>query len=72
MKYLVLLIVVVVAIGLWRSRRTIDTPSQTAAPALPQNMLACAHCGVHVPAAEALIEGDREFCCLEHMRRGPS
>lgn len=70
MKYLVLLIVVVVAVGLWRSRRAIETPTQTAAPALPQDMLACAHCGVHVPAAEALVESGRVFCSPEHARQG--
>jgi uncharacterized protein len=73
MKYLVLLVVLVVAIGIWRSRRQSDVAS-TASPdtrALPQDMLACAHCGVHVPRAEALLAGRHAYCCAEHQRMGP-
>ena len=78
MKYLVLLIVVVVAVGLWRSRRAADTRAQQAgstAPArpvpLPQAVLACAQCGVHVPHAEAVMAGSDAYCCAEHRRLGP-
>jgi uncharacterized protein len=76
MKYLVLLVVLVVAIGIWRSRRAGDAASTTAppprAPALPQDMLACARCGVHVPQAEALLSGNHAYCCAEHQRMGPA
>ena len=50
MKYLVLLVVIAVAVGIWRSRRAPDAAARKAPyapPALPQDMLACAHCGVH-------------------------
>ena len=75
MKYLVLLVVLVVAIGIWRSRRAPDTTQNQppASPlALPQDMLACAHCGVHVPQAEALMLGTQAYCCAEHRRLGPA
>ena len=76
MKYLVLLIVLVVAIGIWRSRREKDTEVQARRPAPPpggpQDILACAHCGVHSPQAEALMLGNHAYCCPEHRHLGPA
>ena len=74
MKYLVLLIVLIVAIGLWRSRRAPDDSPRRPAPPdrSPQDILACAHCGVHIPKAEALMLGDQAYCCAEHQRLGPA
>lgn len=78
MKYLVLLIVLAVAIGIWRSRRAPDSSQDkgnkpTPSPlALPQDMLACAHCGVHIPQAEALMLGNYAYCSAEHRRLGPA
>lgn len=73
MKYLVLLVVLVVAIGIWRSNRAAPgqaRPGKARTPALPQDMVACEHCGVHVPRAEALVRGDHAYCSLEHQRLG--
>lgn len=78
MKYLVLLIVVVVVIGIWRSRRDSETESRPqpssppAPPGGPQDILACAHCGVHIPQAEALMLGSQAYCCPEHRQQGPA
>jgi len=47
-------------------------------PAAPPtaDMVPCAHCGLHVPAQEAIRDesgsGIRHYCCPEHQRRGPS
>lgn len=73
MKYLVLMVVLVVAIGIWRSNRA--TPKEPRAakarpPALPQDMVACAHCGLHVPRADALLQGGQAYCSTEHQRLG--
>ena len=77
MKYLVLMIVLVVAIGIWRSRRDKDTEAQAPRPPSPppggpQDILACAHCGVHIPQAEALMLGNQAYCSPEHRRLGPA
>lgn len=45
-------------------------PGQTRAPATPQAMVSCAHCGLHVPQADALPADERFFCCEDHRRRG--
>lgn len=73
MKYLVLLAVLVVAFGIWRSRRRSEaaSSSETRRPlALPQDMVACAHCGVHVPQADAVVLAGHTFCSTEHRDRG--
>lgn len=71
MKYLVLLAVVVVGYAWWRSQRraTAEPPPTPAPPPAPQDMVACAHCGVHLPRTEALTCGPRSYCCAEHQRQ---
>ena len=72
MKSLVLLIGLAVVVGVWRSRRPRASGAEKAgprAPALPQDMVACDHCGVHVPRAEALMLGQHAYCCAEHRRQ---
>ena len=43
-----------------------------AAPPEPQAMLACAHCGVHLPGADAELDAQgRPFCSEAHRLAGP-
>ncbi|SFD85317.1 PP0621 family protein [Paracidovorax konjaci] len=73
MKYLVLFIVLGVALWLWRSARR--GPVAGTAPrrslAAPQDMLPCAHCGVHVPGPQAVTHAGLTYCSHEHQRLGP-
>jgi uncharacterized protein len=32
-------------------------------------MVTCGHCGLYLPQTEAIVEGDRYFCCAEHRQR---
>jgi uncharacterized protein len=41
-------------------------PKSPAAPVPPQSMLACAECGVHLPAQDALPGRGGQFCCAAH------
>lgn len=81
-----LVVLLVVALGLWallsRGRGTRqrpvrpDPPERAAAtPAGPtpaaQDMVRCAHCGVHLPAADAVRAGGRDYCGAEHAAAGP-
>ena len=73
MKYLVLLLVIGVAVALWSSQCRRQAPAaqrRPAAPPSPQDMVACAHCGVHLPRSDALLLGNHSFCCEEHRRLG--
>ena len=33
------------------------------------DMVKCLHCGLHIPEKEAIKQGDKVFCSLEHARR---
>ncbi len=80
-KILLLVVVVLAAVwwlrGLGRTRqpgpppKTAHRPPGTGA-AGPANMLACAHCGVHLPQAEALTDtSGRLYCGEAHRAAGP-
>ncbi|MBN9696792.1 MAG: hypothetical protein J0L85_13445 [Zoogloea sp.] len=47
-----------------------DTPTRGAEPAFEQ-MVACAHCGLHVPESEGVKGGGQFYCSDEHRRLGP-
>lgn len=72
MKYLVLLLVFVVFYAYWRSQNPRAVPPRKPPPtrplAPPQDMVACDHCGLHLPRSEALTRGGRHYCCAEHQR----
>lgn len=31
-----------------------------------EDMVCCAHCGVHLPIGESIRAGDQQFCCAAH------
>jgi len=33
-------------------------------------MVRCAHCGIHLPRSEALLQGGQTWCSAEHARLG--
>lgn len=72
MKYLLLLIVMLAGVWLWRSRRVQDRPPPPAAPppapAQPGLMVTCRHCGVHLPASDAISDAQGHYCSVEHLR----
>lgn len=85
MKYVLVLLVVMFAIGLWqhnrrqaprddRSRRAPSpppSPSQSSVLTAPQEMVVCAHCGVHLPVGDAVNGAHRGvyYCCTEHRQQ---
>ena len=69
MKYLVLLLVFVVFYAYWRSQNPrVAPPRKPSSLVPPQDMVACDHCGLHLPLSEALTSGSRHYCCAEHQR----
>lgn len=77
-----LVVLLVVGVGLWAlfarargARRRGDSqppraPSQPAA-APREEMVRCAHCGVHLPGSDAVRVGERPYCSAEHAAAGP-
>jgi len=78
MKFLLVLAVLVIAYLVWRSGRTREeeeqrrqAPRPKAAPALPQDMVRCPVCAVHLPRPDAVAgRSGRLYCCAEHRRDG--
>jgi uncharacterized protein len=69
--FFVLLVLVIYLV--WRStQRRSSRRSQAVEPRTPQIMVSCATCGLHLPRQEALLLGDRFFCCEEHRRNPPA
>lgn len=74
MKYLLVLLVIAIAVGIWRSNRRAEReaapPHRPAPPPAgePARMLSCAHCGLHLPAADALQGHRGAYCSPEHRQ----
>lgn len=70
MKLLALLLLMLALVWLWRRGRRIAPPGAAKAPRLapPQRMLACAACGTHVPACDAVAGRRGSYCCARHRR----
>lgn len=68
MKYLIWLLVILVAIWAFkRSRRPAKPAEDPKTPsAAPSNMVACAHCGLHLPQEEAVTGTKGLYCSTEH------
>jgi len=68
MKYLIWLLVILAAIWAFkRSRRPAKPAEDPKTPsATPSNMVACAHCGLHLPQEEAVTGTKGLYCSTEH------
>jgi uncharacterized protein len=67
MKFLFLLLVALVVI--WAIKRSrVNPPAGSDKPqaASPTEMVACAHCGIHLPRAEAVSGQKGLYCSTEH------
>lgn len=79
LKFLLLVVVLVVAAWLLMGRRRKPPeapppadPRKAPTPTKPEAMLACAHCGVHLPQAEARMDvAGRPYCSDAHRLLGP-
>lgn len=73
MKYLVLLAVLVLAWVLFFKSRSKPPPAgRKGEPPQAAPMLACSHCGLHLPDSEAVFDGaGRPFCGEAHRLAGP-
>ena len=74
MKYLLIATLLLVAWFVWRSRARDDAaapPPGRTAPALPQEMVRCQVCALHLPRNDALAGASgRLYCSHEHRSTG--
>ncbi len=54
-----------VVLKAYRKSITRERPPHAAAP---EDMVRCAHCGVHLPKSESHASDKRFFCSEEHLR----
>ena len=72
MKYLIWLLLLVLA-WMWlrwrRQNRTTDATPRSSAPEQPQAMIQCPVCGFHLPRNEAFIGRSGAYCSEDHRAR---
>ena len=71
MRLLFIVVLLVVSFLILKSiRNKIDQNSNNLSKSTKSgNVLKCQHCGLHVPEQEAIRQGDKVFCSLEHARQ---
>ena len=74
MKYLLLTVLALALLWWWRSMarrasgREPDKPAgRTPSPQAPHDMVACRHCGLHLPRNEALSGQQGLYCSQAHQ-----
>jgi uncharacterized protein len=63
-RLLLLFVIAAVVYLLIRSYRRKSEAAET--EAVTEDMVRCAHCGVHLPRSESIRAGDKFYCCAEH------
>ena len=66
MKYLFWAIVIAFVWWAWRRARSTSTQRPPAAPPQAQEMVTCAHCGIHLPHTEAVAGSRGQYCSAAH------
>ena len=66
MKFLFWLIVILFVWWAWRRAQTRDKGTPPPAAHAPQDMVACVHCGVHLPHDEAVAGTLGPYCSAAH------
>lgn len=73
MKYLLVLIVVMIAVWVWRSNRAGEkSESRRARPKdadAAVDMLGCDVCGLHCPREDAIVGRKGVYCCAQHRNQ---
>ncbi len=62
-RLLLLIAIAAVVYQLLRSYRKSMPPQDNP---VVEDMVRCAHCGVHVPRSESILAGGNFFCSVEH------
>jgi uncharacterized protein len=66
-----LVLIVLIVLGVWLVRRALRRFRQDTPPAIKEaELVRCAHCGVHLPRAEARPADGALYCSEEHARLG--
>ena len=75
MKFLVVIVVLLIAFWLWRSAREAGRADPPPGPGTPKaepprlEMVRCATCGVHLPESDAVRAQADYYCSVEHLNQ---
>lgn len=75
MRFLLVFLVLLVLAWRWRTWREARQRQQqdkNRTPPQTEGMVACHHCGVHVPAGDAVAGIRGSYCSADHRVRGES
>jgi uncharacterized protein len=72
-KYLLAFLIVLLVAWRWRTARAAQRGGEPHNPSSatngPVEMVRCGHCGVHLPASEAVAGSKGRYCSLAHQRK---
>jgi uncharacterized protein len=66
MKYLFWLLVILLVWWAWRRTSAARAAQNPPPPSQTQDMVSCAHCGVHLPHNEAVAGTRGQYCSAAH------
>ena len=67
-KLIFLLLAVAIVWAVLKSHRKSLMRDQAPHAMAPEDMVRCAHCGVHLPRSESHASDEKFFCSEEHLR----
>ncbi len=62
-KLILLAVVFYILYSLVKKQKTVPPPAMR-----EEEMVRCAHCGIHLPRSECILSGGEIFCSDEHRR----
>ena len=66
MKFFLIILVLLLVVWCWRNYRSSQKSQKKEPTSSPVDMVRCAHCGLHLPAAEALTGTLGSYCSADH------
>lgn len=67
-KLIFLVLAVVIVWAILKSYRKTRMRDQAPPSKVPEDMVCCAQCGVHLPKSESHAKDEKFFCSAEHLR----
>lgn len=69
MKLLIVLLAILFGVWLWRRGRKVSRAAARQKQLQTEDMIACAHCGVHVPRSTSVTGHRGSYCCAAHQHQ---